>query len=67
MAVLHQLPFEKPLYDLEGRLLKRESHPGPSPGEKEIMRRMRVERTQRTRERYAGLHPGQRVQVEGRR
>ena len=63
MAGLHQLPFEKPLYELEDRLLKLESQQAPTPAEKEIMRRMRVELTQMTRERYANLDPWQTVQV----
>jgi acetyl-CoA carboxylase carboxyl transferase subunit alpha len=63
MAVLHQLSFEKPLYELEERLLKLESQPDPSPAEKESMRRMRVELTQMTRERYSNLDPWQTVQV----
>lgn len=63
MAVLHQLSFEKPLYELEERLLKLESQHDPSPAEKESMRRMRVELTQMTRERYSNLDPWQTVQV----
>lgn len=63
MAALHQLSFEKPLYELEERLLKLEAQQDPSPAEKEIMRRMRVELTQMTRERYANLDPWQVVQV----
>jgi len=63
MAALHQLNFEKPLYELEERLLKLEAQQDPTPAEKEIMRRMRVELTQMTRERYANLDPWQIVQV----
>ena len=59
MAALHQLPFEKPLYELEERLLKLEAQQDPTPAEKESMRRMRVELTQMTRERFANLDPWQ--------
>ena len=61
MAVLHQLSFEKPLYELEERLLKLESQHDPSPAEKESMRRMRVELTQMTREGYQTRHLWQTV------
>ncbi|MEN9554595.1 MAG: Acetyl-coenzyme carboxylase carboxyl transferase subunit alpha [Planctomycetota bacterium] len=63
MAPLHQLPFEKPLYELEERILRLEAQQAPTPAEKEIMRRMRVELTQMTRERFANLDPWQTVQV----
>jgi acetyl-CoA carboxylase carboxyl transferase subunit alpha len=63
MPPVHQLPFEKPLYELEERLLKLESQPDPTPAERESMRRMRVELTQMTRERYQNLDAWQTVQV----
>ena len=63
MPVTHQLQFEKPLYELEDRLLKMEAQQDPTPAEKESMRRMRLELTQMTRERYANLDPWQIVQV----
>lgn len=63
MPSVHQLPFEKPLYELEARLLQLEAQPNPTPAEKESMRRMRVELTQMTRERYQNLDPWQIVQV----
>jgi acetyl-CoA carboxylase carboxyl transferase subunit alpha len=63
MPPAHQLPFEKNLYELEERLLKLEAQPDPSPVEKESMRRMRVELTQMTRERYQNLDAWQTVQV----
>lgn len=63
MPSFHQLPFEKPLYELEDRLLKLEAQPDPTPAEKESMRRMRVELTQMTRERYQNLDAWQTVLV----
>ena len=63
MPPVHQLSFEKNLYELEERLLKLEAQPDPSPAEKESMRRMRVELTQMTRERYQNLDAWQTVQV----
>lgn len=63
MPPLHQLQFEKPLYELEERLLKLEAQPDPTPAERESMRRMRVELTQMTRERYQNLDAWQTVQV----
>ncbi|MBL8819764.1 MAG: acetyl-CoA carboxylase carboxyltransferase subunit alpha [Planctomyces sp.] len=63
MPPVHQLPFEKPLYELEERLLKLESQLDPTPAERESMRRMRVELTQMTRERYQNLDAWQTVQV----
>ncbi|MCA9061010.1 MAG: acetyl-CoA carboxylase carboxyl transferase subunit alpha, partial [Planctomycetaceae bacterium] len=63
MALPHVLPFEKPLYELEERLLKLETQPDPGPAEKESMRRMRVELSQMTRELYQRLNPWQIVQV----
>ena len=63
MPAIHQLAFEKPLYELEKRLLELEARKDPTPGEKEAMRRMRVELTQLTRELFANLDPWQTVQV----
>ena len=63
MPNVHQLPFEKPLYELEERLLKLEAQLDPTPAEKESMRRMRVELIQMTRERYQNLDAWQVVQV----
>lgn len=63
MTTQHQLPFEKPIYDLESQLAKLESDPDPSPALKDSIRRMRVELTQITRELYDNLDPWQIVQV----
>ena len=63
MAPQHQLPFEKPIYELESQLSKLEAEPNPTPAVKDSIRRMRVELTQMTRERYENLDPWQIVQV----
>jgi acetyl-CoA carboxylase carboxyl transferase subunit alpha len=63
MAARHQLPFEKPIYELEDQLAKLEAQPNPTPAVQESMRRMRVEVTQMTRERYENLDPWEIVQV----
>lgn len=63
MAPAHQLPFEKPIYELEAQLAKLEAEPNPTPAVQESIRRMRVELTQMTRERYENLDPWQIVQV----
>ncbi len=63
MAPQHQLPFEKPIYELEAQLSKLEAEPNPTPAVQESVRRMRVELTQLTRERYENLDPWDTVQV----
>ncbi|MEZ6128198.1 MAG: acetyl-CoA carboxylase carboxyltransferase subunit alpha [Planctomycetaceae bacterium] len=63
MAPPHQLPFEKPIYELEAQLARLEAEPNPTPAVQESIRRMRVELTQMTRERYENLDPWQIVQV----
>ena len=63
MAAQHPLPFEKPIYELESQLNQLESEPNPTSAVQDSIRRMRVELTQMTRERYANLDPWQTVQV----
>jgi acetyl-CoA carboxylase carboxyl transferase subunit alpha len=63
MAPQHQLPFEKPVYELEQQLSRLESEPNPTPAIQDSIRRMRVEITQLTRELYMNLDPWQIVQV----
>ena len=63
MAPQHQLPFEKPIYELEAQLSKMEAEPNPTPAVQESVRRMRVELTQMTRERYENLDAWDTVQV----
>lgn len=63
MAPQHQLPFEKAIYDLEAQLTQLEAEPDPTPAVLESIRKMRVELTQMTRERYENLDAWQTVQV----
>lgn len=63
MSPQHRLPFEKPIYELEDQLSKLEAEPNPTPAVQESIRRMRVEVTQMTRERYENLDPWEIVQV----
>lgn len=63
MSPQHQLPFEKPIYELEAQLSKLEAEPNPTPAVQESIRKMRVEITQMTRERFENLDPWQIVQV----
>ncbi|HIF01404.1 MAG TPA: acetyl-CoA carboxylase carboxyltransferase subunit alpha [Planctomycetes bacterium] len=63
MAPQHQLPFEKPIYELEAQLSKLEAAPDPTPAVQESVRRMRVELTQMTRDLYENLDAWDTVQV----
>lgn len=63
MSPQYQLPFEKPIYELEAQLSKMEAEPNPTPAVQESIRRMRVEITQMTRERFENLDPWEIVQV----
>ncbi len=63
MAPRYHLPFEKPIIELEVQLAKLEEEPDPSSAVQESVRRMRVEVTRMTRERYNNLDPWEIVQV----
>ena len=63
MALKNPLPFEKPIHELESQLAKMEAEPNPTPSVQESIRRMRVEITQMTRERFENLDPWEIVQV----
>ncbi|MCH2200582.1 MAG: acetyl-CoA carboxylase carboxyltransferase subunit alpha [Fuerstiella sp.] len=63
MALTHHLPFEKPISDLEEQLARLEEVPDPSSAVQDSIRRMRVEVTRMTRERYNNLDPWEIVQV----
>lgn len=60
---LHQLPFEKPIYELEAQLHNLEQQPNPSPSAKAIVRNMRVELTRMKREVFENLDAWETVQV----
>ena len=59
----HQLPFEKPIYELEAQLEKLEAQPNPTAATKDAIRRMRVEVNRMKREIFANLDPWEIVQV----
>lgn len=63
MAALHQLPFERPIYELERQLEKLEAEANPSPHLKEAARNLRVEIARKKREIFENLDPWQIVQV----
>jgi len=63
MALRHPLPFEKSIIELEEQLAKLEAEPDPSSSVQDSIRRMRVEVTRMTRERYDRLDPWEVVQV----
>ncbi|MEX0715809.1 MAG: acetyl-CoA carboxylase carboxyltransferase subunit alpha [Planctomycetaceae bacterium] len=63
MAALHQLPFERPLHELERQLEKLEVEPNPSAHLKEAARNLRVEIARKRREVFEQLDPWQIVQV----
>ncbi len=63
MDLVHQLPFERPIYELEAQLEKLESQPDPSPATLESIRRMRREIARLKREIFENLDPWQIVQV----
>ena len=58
-----QLPFERPVYELEEQLKKLEAQPEPTENIKEAIRKMRVEIAQRKREVFENLDPWEVVQV----
>ncbi|QDT98270.1 acetyl-CoA carboxylase carboxyltransferase subunit alpha [Gimesia aquarii] len=55
MSVINQLPFERPIYDLEEQLKKIEQEPDPTPNTKDAIRNMRLEITRMKREIFANL------------
>ncbi|MEO1995021.1 MAG: acetyl-CoA carboxylase carboxyltransferase subunit alpha [Planctomycetaceae bacterium] len=63
MVPQHQLPFERPIYELEEQLQKLESQPHPTTNSKDIIRNMRVEITRMKREVFDHLDSWEIVQV----
>lgn len=62
-APQHQLPFERPIYELEEQLRKLESQPNPSPNAKDIIRNMRLDVARMKREVFENLDAWETVQV----
>ncbi len=63
MSVTQQLPFERPIYELERQLEQLEAQPQPTANTKDAIRKMRVEITRMKREIFENLDPWQTVKV----
>ncbi|MGH7201864.1 MAG: acetyl-CoA carboxylase carboxyltransferase subunit alpha [Planctomycetaceae bacterium] len=63
MSALQQLPFERPIYELEAQLEKLEALPNPTPAVQEEVRNMRVALARMKREIFENLDAWQIVQV----
>lgn len=63
MTAQHQLPFERPIYELEDQLRKLEEQPNPTQNVRDIVRNMRVEIARMKREVFENLDAWETVQV----
>lgn len=63
MSVLNQLPFERPVYELEEQLKKIEQEPDPTANTKDAIRNMRLEITRMKREVFKNLDAWDTVKV----
>lgn len=63
MSVLNQLPFERPIYELEEQLKKIEQEPDPTANTKDAIRNMRLEITRMKREVFNNLDAWDTVKV----
>ena len=63
MSATLQLPFERPIYELERQLEQLESQPNPTANTKDAIRKMRVEITRMKREIFENLDPWQICEV----
>ncbi|QDV50246.1 acetyl-CoA carboxylase carboxyltransferase subunit alpha [Gimesia fumaroli] len=63
MSVINQLPFERPIYELEEQLKKIEQEPNPTPNTKDAIRNMRLEITRMKREIFENLDAWDTVKV----
>ncbi len=63
MSTTYQLPFEKPIYELEEKLKALEAEPNPTPNEQDTIRNMRMQIARMKRERFASLDPWDVVKV----
>ena len=55
MHVTHQLPFERPIYELEEQLRQLEANPQPTPNIKDAVRKIRVEISRMKRDVFDNL------------
>ncbi|WP_417378800.1 acetyl-CoA carboxylase carboxyltransferase subunit alpha [Gimesia sp.] len=60
---MNQLPFERPIYELEEQLKKIEQEPNPTPNTKDAIRNMRLEITRMKREIFENLDAWDTVKV----
>ncbi|MEX2287602.1 MAG: acetyl-CoA carboxylase carboxyltransferase subunit alpha [Planctomycetaceae bacterium] len=63
MPPIHQLPFERPIYELEEQLKVLEAQPSPSANTKDAIREMRVQIARMKREVFENLDPWDVVKV----
>jgi acetyl-CoA carboxylase carboxyl transferase subunit alpha len=63
MSVTTQLPFERPIYELEEQLKKIEQEPNPTANTKDAIRNMRLEITRMKREIFENLDAWETVMV----
>ncbi|WP_417389264.1 acetyl-CoA carboxylase carboxyltransferase subunit alpha [Gimesia sp.] len=63
MSAINQLPFERPIYELEEQLKKIEQEPNPTPNTKDAIRNMRLEITRMKREIFENLDAWDTVKV----
>ncbi|MCH9653735.1 MAG: acetyl-CoA carboxylase carboxyltransferase subunit alpha [Planctomycetes bacterium] len=63
MSVINQLPFERPIYELEEQLKKIEQEPDPTANTKDAIRNMRLEITRMKREIFENLDAWDTVKV----
>ncbi|MCA9015329.1 MAG: acetyl-CoA carboxylase carboxyltransferase subunit alpha [Planctomycetaceae bacterium] len=63
MSVTNQLPFERPIYELEEQLKKIEQEPNPTANTKDAIRNMRLEITRMKREIFENLDAWDTVKV----
>src|SRR4029078_11404633 len=57
MPTTHQLPFERPIYELEDKLKVLEAQPSPNANTKDAIREMRVQIARMKREVFEDLDP----------
>ncbi len=63
MSAINQLPFERPIYELEEQLKKIEQEPNPTANTKDAIRNMRLEVTRMKREIFENLDAWDTVKV----
>src|SRR5262252_9226223 len=62
-TALHRLGFERPIYELEGRIADLESEGGENPTVREELRKLRRELVETTKRIFSQLSPWETVEV----